>query len=513
MPLPDLLEMRHITKRFGDFLANDDISIGLKKGEIHAILGENGAGKSTLMKILYGAQKADRGEMVFDGVSGFFPSPRIARKMGIAMVYQHFSLFEGMNVLENIALGLDEPLDFDALRQRVMAIEANYSLPLNLDRFVYTLSVGERQRIEIMRCLLQKPKLMIMDEPTSVLTPREVEGLFQLLFNLRNEGCSILYISHKLHEIKAICDSASVLRAGKLVASLDPKTTSTAKMAEIMIGAPVRPLEKAKPALGAIALEVDDLSLDFDDPFATDLHQVSFRVQRGEILGLAGVSGNGQSELALALSGEIAVEPDKIRLAGAAIGHLPPDQRRRKGLLTLPEERNGHAAIPEMSLAENTLLTARDRQNLHQNGVLNPATISAFTKAIIATFDVRTRGENAMIKSLSGGNIQKFIMGREILQNPDVLVVSQPTWGVDAGAASHIRQQIIALAASGKAVIVFSQDLDELFEISDQLAVLSGGRLSALKPVADWTTEEIGLAMAGLSSAREAASHQEAGAC
>jgi simple sugar transport system ATP-binding protein len=486
-----LLSLNNITKSFGAFKANDDVSLEVKRGEIHALLGENGAGKSTLVKILYGVQKADSGSMVFEGKAQFFKNPREARQNGVTMVYQHFSLFEGMSVLENIALGLDEKLDLAGLELRVNAILESYSLPLDPNRLVYTLSVGERQRIEIVRCLLQNPKLLIMDEPTSVLTPQEVEGLFKTLRQLKEKGCSILYISHKLHEIKALCDVATVLRGGKLVATLDPRVTTPAKMAEVMIGEAVKPLQKEKQNTGEVLLEVNDLSLNFDDPFATDLKQISLQAKAGEILGIAGVAGNGQSELALALSGEIVVETSSIKLGVKELGGLKPHQRREHGLLTLPEERNGHAAIPELTLEENTLLTARTSQ------LLNAATITAFTTNIIEKFDVKTRSTTSLIKSLSGGNIQKFLMGREILQAPKVLVVSQPTWGVDAGASQHIRQELIRLAENGSAVIVLSQDLDELYEISDQLAVMAGGRLSAAKPLSEWTTETIGLAMGG----------------
>jgi general nucleoside transport system ATP-binding protein len=492
-----LLSLRGISKQFGSLKANDNVSLTLQRGEIHALLGENGAGKSTLVKILYGVQQPDSGEIAYEGRSRFFSSPREARAHGVNMVFQHFALFEGMSVLENIALGLDEKLDLSGLKRRLEVILGEYSLPLDPERHVHTLSVGERQRVEIVRCLLQNPKLLIMDEPTSVLTPQEVEGLFGILRQLKNNGCSILYISHKLHEIQALCDTATILRGGRVVATLDPSKVSASEMAEAMIGEPVKPLQKRTHALGEVRLQAKNLSLSFNDPFATDLSNINFEVRAGEILGIAGVAGNGQSELALALSGEISVEKSCLTLNNQEIGAIKPHIRRQNGLLTLPEERNGHAAVPSMSLAENTLLTARNREGLSHKGIINSNKMQAFAAQIIKIFGVKTQGTRTNIGALSGGNVQKFIIGREILQNPDVLVVSQPTWGVDAGAASHIRQQLITLAEKGAAIIVLSQDLDELFELCDALAVIAGGSLSEIKPISAWTTQSIGLAMAG----------------
>ncbi|MFJ5367741.1 ABC transporter ATP-binding protein [Bosea sp. CER48] len=501
--VPPRLALAHISKSFPGVKANEDISLSVRPGEIHALLGENGAGKSTLVKIIYGVQQADEGTIHWNGSPASILSPKAARKLGIGMVFQHFSLFDAMTVIENIALGLDEAIDRDELKRRVAAILQSYSLPLDPEREVHTLSVGERQRIEIVRCLLQKPKLLIMDEPTSVLTPQEVERLFGTLLQIAAEGCSILYISHKLHEIKALCDSATILRGGRVVATCDPKAETTKRMAELMIGAELRKIEHSKTAgAGPVRLEVQGLSLPGQPPFGTDLKDVSFAARAGEILGIAGVAGNGQAELLTALSGEqLAASGEAIRLDGKAIGLEGAGARRSLGLACVPEERNGHAAVPDFSLADNGVLTARHRLPLAPHGFISRGAVRRFTDGVIKLFDVRTTGNAALARSLSGGNLQKFIMGREIGQQPAVLVVSQPTWGVDAGAAAAIRQELVDLAAKGSAVVVISQDLDELLELADRLCVINEGRLSAPRPVASLGIDEIGLMMGGIHGA------------
>ncbi len=497
---PPRLALSHISKSFPGVKANEDISLSVRPGEIHALLGENGAGKSTLVKIIYGVQQADEGTISWNGETVAIPSPKAARKLGIGMVFQHFSLFDAMSVIENIALGLDEAVDRGELKARVAAILDSYSLPLDPERAVHTLSVGERQRIEIVRCLLQKPKLLIMDEPTSVLTPQEVEKLFLTLRQIAMGGCAILYISHKLHEIKALCEAATILRGGRVVATCDPKVESTKRMAELMIGAELRQIER-KPGggAGAIRLSVQGLSLDGEPPFGTDLEAVTFEARAGEILGIAGVAGNGQSELLTALSGErLAGSADAITLDGRPVGREGAGPRRALGLACVPEERNGHAAVPDFSLADNAVLTARHRLPLAPLGVIARGDVARFATAVIQRFDVRTTGPAALARSLSGGNLQKFIMGREIGQTPSVLVVCQPTWGVDAGAAAAIRQELVDLAAKGSAVVVISQDLDELLELADRLCVINEGRLSPARDVARLRIDEIGLMMGGV---------------
>jgi general nucleoside transport system ATP-binding protein len=500
------LELSGITKRFGEVLANDGVSLIVRKGEIKALIGENGAGKSTLVKIIYGVQQADAGEMRFEGTPVTVASPRAARRLGIGMVFQHFSLFEPMTVLENIAIGMDQALDRRQLEREVRAILAAYALPLDIHRHVDTLSVGERQRIEIVRCLLQKPKLLIMDEPTSVLTPQEADQLFDTLRKLAGEGCTVLYISHKLNEIKALCESATILRGGRVVGECDPRVETQRRIAEMMIGAELANVERARGRMpGASRLVVERLSIATDEPFGVDLEDISFEARAGEILGIAGVAGNGQKELMLALSGETPAFPaGAIRLDGGPVGSLPPPARRRRGLCALPEERNGHAAVTAFSLAENTLLTARERKRLSANGVIKRAAMRDYARSVIATFKVTATGCDAPARSLSGGNLQKFVVGREIMQEPQVLVVDQPTWGVDAGAAASIRQALVDLAARGSAVILVSQDLDELLSLCDRLAVMNEGRLSRPLIVGEASIEEIGLLMGGVHGQAEA---------
>lgn len=505
---PSRLALAHVSKSFPGVRANQDISLSVRPGEIHALLGENGAGKSTLVKIIYGVQRADEGEIRFDGRPVEIPSPKAARKLGIGMVFQHFSLFDGMTVLENIALGLDETVPAEVLKARIRTILDSYSLPLDPDREVHTLSVGERQRIEIVRCLLQKPKLLIMDEPTSVLTPQEVERLFETLRQIAGEGCSILYISHKLHEIKALCEAATILRGGKVVATCDPRRETTRRMAELMIGAELKSIQRqaADGKAGPARLSVERLDMPGEPPFGTSLKGVTFSAQAGEILGVAGVAGNGQAELLMALSGEhLAGRADAIRLDGRPIGLADAAARRAAGLGCVPEERNGHAAVPDFSLAENVVLTARHRLPLAPSGLIRQGAVERYAEEVITGFDVRTTGAAALAGSLSGGNLQKFIMGREIRQRPDVLVVAQPTWGVDAGAAAAIRQALVDLAAQGSAIVVISQDLDELLELSDRLCVINEGRLSAARPVASLTLDQIGLMMGGVHGEGQAA--------
>ena len=494
------LALAHISKSFPGVKANEDISLSVRPGEIHALLGENGAGKSTLVKIIYGVQQADEGTIAWNGAPVSIPSPKAARRLGIGMVFQHFSLFDAMTVIENIALGLDEAVDRDELKARVATILDSYSLPLDPEREVHTLSVGERQRIEIVRCLLQKPKLLIMDEPTSVLTPQEVDRLFGTLRQIASEGCAILYISHKLHEIKALCEAATILRGGKVVATCDPRVETTKHMAELMIGAELRQIQRGNSSgAGAARLSVAKLSLAGEPPFGTDLEGVTFEARAGEILGIAGVAGNGQSELLTALSGERpAAQPNMILLDGRPIGTITAGPRRALGLACVPEERNGHAAVPDFSLSDNTILTARHRLPLTPLGIISTSDVTRFADSVIKRFDVRTTGTAALARSLSGGNLQKFIMGREIGQQPGVLVVCQPTWGVDAGAAAAIRQELVDLAAKGSAVVVISQDLDELLELADRLCVINEGRLSAPRDVASLGIDEIGLMMGGV---------------
>ena len=499
-----LLEIEGLCKAYPGVVANDDVSFTIQPGEVHALLGENGAGKSTLVKMIYGLVKPDRGTMRLKGAPYAPAEPRAARASGVAMVFQHFSLFDAMSVAENIALGMENPPKTRDLAARITAVSAAYRLPLDPHRLVGDLSAGERQRVEIIRCLLQDPKLLIMDEPTSVLTPQEVEILFHTLRKLAAEGTAILYISHKLEEIRTLCDAATILRGGRKVATCDPRENSARALAELMVGQVLPPPERPAKPMGAVVLEVENLSLKSNNAFGTSLKDISFTLHAGEVMGIAGVAGNGQDELLLMLSGEVLAPAAQLRLKGEAIGQLGPNERRLRGLVAAPEERLGHAAAPDMSLTENALLSGVARKGLARRGFIDWAATERFAREIIAKFDVRTPGPQVMARALSGGNLQKFVIGREIELGPDVIVVNQPTWGVDAAAAAFIRQALLDLATNGAGVLVISQDLDELLEIADSFAALNEGRLSAPRPAKGLTVDEIGLMMGGAHDLRPA---------
>ncbi|MBL4740787.1 MAG: ABC transporter ATP-binding protein [Sneathiella sp.] len=495
------LELKGITKAYPGVLANDHIDLKVLPGEIHALLGENGAGKSTLVKIIYGALKADAGTIRWNGNLIDIANPHAARKLGIGMIFQHFSLFEAMTVTENIALSMPGRQNMAKLSKRIVEISENYGLPLQPNRHVHTLSVGEKQRIEIVRCLLQNPKLLIMDEPTSVLTPQEADKMFLTLRRLSEEGVSILYISHKLDEIKALCHKATILRGGKYISECDPTVETAKSLAEMMIGTDLKaPKHDNTKERGQVRLKVHNLNMDSNDQFGVNLNLINFEVRSGEILGIAGVAGNGQVELLEALSGEALCKiPEAILFENKPIGDLGPSQRRKQGIAFVPEDRLGHGSVPEMSLVENAFLSAYGQKQLISNGFIDTKKTKQFAKEIVENFDVRTSGVSHAANSLSGGNLQKFIVGREMLQDPQLIIIAHPTWGVDAGAAASIHQAIIDLAAKGTAVLVVSQDLDELFAISNRMAVIAEGRLSVGRSVQELSIEEIGLLMGGTS--------------
>ncbi|WP_417742245.1 ABC transporter ATP-binding protein [Salipiger sp.] len=492
-----LLSIRGLTKAYPGVVANDDVSFDIQKGEIHALLGENGAGKSTLVKMIFGLVAPDRGEMRLDGAAYTPGRPSDARRAGVAMVFQHFSLFEALDVAENVALGMETPPKRRDLARQIREVSETYGLPLDPSRTVGTLSAGERQRVEIIRCLLQHPRLLIMDEPTSVLTPQEVEILFQTLAKLRAEGTSILYISHKLEEIRTLCDEATILRLGKNVGTCTPREVTARQMAEMMVGSSFAAPEARRGETGAVLLRCEALSMPAPGAFGTPLREISLEVRAGEVLGIGGVAGNGQDELLMALSGERLAPKGAIWFKDEDISRAGPVARRDAGLLSGPEERLGHAAAPNMSLTENGVLTAARRKALVSNGFIDWGRATGFAEEVIERFDVRTPGPGTAARALSGGNLQKYVVGREIQLDPDVFVVNQPTWGVDAAAAAAIRQALLDLAAKGAAIICISQDLDELMEISDRFGALNEGRLSPTRPVSELDIEKIGLMMGG----------------
>jgi general nucleoside transport system ATP-binding protein len=495
---PELLRLQGITKRYASVVANQDIDLVVSPGQAHAVLGENGAGKSTLMKIIYGSVKPDAGRMFFQGQEVHIRNPLQARQLGISMVFQHFSLFDTLSVAENVWLGLDKSLSLAQLSERISAKAQAYGLDIDPQRPVHTLSVGEMQRVEIIRALLTDPKLLILDEPTSVLTPQAVEKLFEVLHQLVAQGCSILYISHKLHEIRALCSACTVLRGGKVTGVCDPRQETSASLSRLMIGTEPRVLSPKPAQIGAVVLQVQQLSLASQDPFGTDLHDVSLQVSAGEVVGIAGVSGNGQRELLAALSGEDArASANAIQLQGQGVGRSGPQLRRGLGLHFVPEERLGRGAVPSLSLAQNMLLT-RTESVVGPLGYIQTGALDRQASEIIRRFAVKAAGPQAAAQSLSGGNLQKFIVGREISAQPLLLLVSQPTWGVDVGAAAQIRSEILALRDAGCAVLVVSEELDELFEISDRMHVMARGRLSPSIQRSEATPTLLGEWMSGL---------------
>ena len=499
-----LLDVRGLTKVFGTLKACDGVDLDIAKGEIHALLGENGAGKSTLVKMLFGSLEPNAGEIRWNGEPVRITSPSEARRLGIGMVFQHFSLFEALTAAENIALSLDAKTPISTIAAKAQALSYSYGLPLDPYALVGDLSVGERQRIEIIRCLLQTPQLVILDEPTAVLTPQEADKLFETLERLRGEGKSILYISHRLEEVKRMCDRATVLRHGKVVGHCDPRQETAASLARMMVGSDVHAVVRSVDdgaGRADVLLRVDHLNRAPATPFSIPLRDIALDVRAGEVIGIAGVAGNGQGEFFEAISGEVLQDrAEAVSIRGKAAGREGISARRRMGAAFVPEERLGHGAAPAMKLSENLLLSRHATDPgvyVGAFGIIRNGAIAATAKRINQMMDVRKSAEDPPANALSGGNLQKFIIGRELDRQPSVMVVNQPTWGVDAGAAARIRQSLIELARSGSAVLVISQDLDELFEISDKIAVMHNGGLSEPIPRAEATLEKIGLLMGG----------------
>ena len=506
---PARLALSHISKRYPGVVANDDVSLTVQPGEIHAVLGENGAGKSTLMKIIFGMVKPDSGMVQFNGQPINIQNPKQAKQLGIAMVFQHFSLFDSFTVAENVWLGLDHTLNLEEVIAQISRVASQYGLDIDPHRPVHTLSVGEMQRVEIIRALLTNPQLLILDEPTSVLTPQAVDKLFLVLRQLADEGRSIIYISHKLHEIRTLCSACTVMRFGRVTGVCDPRQESDASLSELMVGSTLPDLSISPVQPGKEVLNVNNLCLASEDIFGTDLEGIHLSVHAGEIVGIAGVSGNGQRELLFALSGEDTRAPvGTIGLQGQNIGHLNPLQRRALGLHFVPEERLGRGAVPSLSLAGNVLLTRKEsiqtKGFLRFIGWISNYALHKQAQALIDRFRVKASGSHAVASSLSGGNLQKFLIGREIDANPMLLIVSQPTWGVDVSAAANIRSELMALRDQGCAVLVLSEELDELLLLSDQLHVIANGKLSPPLSRTHAKVSTIGTWMSGLWNTQNA---------
>ena len=505
--VPPVLEAQNIVKRFGAFTANDQINLHIQPGEILALLGENGAGKSTFVKMVYGLLSPDEGQLFWQGEPVTLTSPQQARQMGIGMVFQHFSLFEMLTVAENIELALSGSITREALPDLIIEKSEAYGIPLHPDSLIADLSVSQRQRVEILRCLLQDPQLLILDEPTSVLTPQEAQQLFEVIERLAEQGCAVLFISHKLDEVKHLARRAVILRGGNLVADVQTDTQTTAQLASLMVGKAVAEISSQPlPDQTEKRFEIEGVSRPAGSAFAVALEQISLSVQAGEILGIAGVAGNGQTELMDVLTGEWVPQTAQGRMllhrpdgASVDVSVMGPSRRRQHGMGFVPEERNGHGAVLEMSLSENGFLTSHHLSEACQYGQINQQYCHDFAQNITQKFDVRLPKQNPLAAQLSGGNLQKFVVGREMLHNPSVLIVSQPTWGVDVGAAMIIRKAMLECAEKGAAIILISQDLEEIFSLSHHIAVLHEGRLSAAYPTAEMSAEKVGLLMGGAS--------------
>jgi len=494
-----LLELWNVSKIFPGVIANDNVNLKLFKGEILALLGENGAGKSTLVKMIYGVNRPDKGAILWNNQEVDIRRPNQARAMGIGMVFQHFSVFETLTVQENIELGLDNSFldQIDNLKERIVAISKKYDLHVDPDRYVHSLSIGERQRLEILRCLIQDVKLLILDEPTSVLTPQEVAGLFRVLKNLASEGCSIMFISDKLKEVTQLCDRAVILRGGVVSGECVPAKETPESIARMMVGSEAKLSESyPKKRANETILETHNLTLPPSHPFGCGLNDVCLKLKAGEILGIAGVAGNGQEDLLEALSGEdTRANNSAVLFRQQPVGNLNAGARRKLGMAYVPADRLGQGAVPEMSLTDNTLLT--NSSNLAKHGFVLQNKLRKLADQIITSNQVKCHNQSSQAKSLSGGNLQKFIIGREVEQQPNVLICAHPTWGVDIGAASAIHRQLIALRDSGAAVLVISEDIDELFVICDRMSALYEGQLSEAVNTEETSIEEVGKWIAG----------------
>lgn len=498
-----LLNMTGVTKTYGRTIANDGVDFRVEAGRIHAVLGENGAGKSTLMKVIYGVMKPDAGTVMWEGKPVELTSPAEARRLGIGMVFQHFSLFETLTVVENISLAV--PGTKAELTARIKDASARFGLDVEPNAHVHTLAVGERQRIEILRCVLQEPKLIILDEPTSVLPPQGIVKLFETLKILASEDIAIVFISHKLDEIRALCDTATVMRGGRVVGVVNPKEESAKSLTQLMIGQEVAAMSpRADTKAGAAVVQVKAMSLDPESPYAPKLSDLHLTLKAGDILGIAGVSGNGQGSLTRALAGELPTTGEVITMNGAPVGKTGPEARRRLGIHFVPEERLGRGAVPEHSLSENAGLTTF-HAGLLSRGFLRLSKRRTRAQDMISRMDVRCSGPEAAATSLSGGNLQKFIVSREMALKPKVLIAEQPTWGVDVGAAAAIRQRLLDLRDQGVAILIVSEELEELMEICDRIQVMFRGQLSAPVVVGQTNIDHIGLAMAGDFDALEPA--------
>ena len=490
------LKISNVTKIYPGCVANDNVSLEFNSGKIYALLGENGAGKSTLVKILSGVIIPDEGKIYLNENNLKLNSPLDAKKNDIGMVFQHFNLFETLSVFENLIIDSDEQRE--SVREKIDAIMKKYNFSIDLDIPVLNLSAGQKQKVEIIRCLIRNPKVLIMDEPTSVLTEQETSELFLSLKKFSEEGILIIYITHKLKEVMQLCDEVAVMRRGKLVSVSEIKNENIESLANKMVGQNLKTIKKKKAKTSSDQLiKITNLNFTSEDPFETNLTDINFSVNRGECLGIAGISGNGQSELFQVLSGEIISEKNSIEFNNNYIGDLSPQERREYLMAFSPEDRLEQAAIPQMKIFENVALNNFKSSNFFNNGLINENKIKEHSRKIISDFNVNT--DNIELKSqfLSGGNLQKLIIGRELITSPDLLICFNPTWGLDVGAINYIHETLIKINEQNKSIILISTDTDELLKLSDKISVIHKGKLSKIMNSEEVTSEKLGILMGG----------------
>ena len=515
-----LVEMKQIVKRFPGLVANDGVDFEARRGEIHGLLGENGAGKTTLMNILYGLYRQDSGEVLFEGKAVHIDTPKHALELGIGMVHQHFKLIPRLTVLENVVLGLRPEfppelqgsglltavrrkfseifeLDMKAAETRVMELADQFGLKIHPHAKIWELSVGEQQRVEIVKALYRKAKLLILDEPTAVLTPQEVDSLFDMLQTMVEQGYTIIFITHKLKEVLNACHRITVLRNGKLVSTVDSSTTTQKNLAKLMVGREVLfHLDKTETIPGEEILTVEKLRV-LNDKGLEAVRGASFSVRRGEILGLAGVSGNGQTELIEAINGLRPVESGSIYFRGQDITNAPPRHIIDQGVGYIPEDRMSVGLATGMTITENTLLKNQAGSQFNRGWFLNETAVKETAERLVQEYDVRTPSTNIPVGRLSGGNIQKIILAREISRNPQFLIASQPTRGLDVGAIEYVQTTLLEQKRQGKAILLVSENLDETMHLSDRIAVIYEGEIARVLNTKHTDRREVGLIMAG----------------
>lgn len=497
-----VIEMNHITKKFGTFKANDDITLQVKKGEIHALLGENGAGKSTLMSVLFGLYQPEEGQIKMNGQEVKINNPNDANQLGIGMVHQHFKLVHNFTVLESIVLGHETVkngvLKMEDARKKVMELSEKYKFKIDPDAYISDITVGMQQRVEILKMLYCDNEVLIFDEPTAVLTPQEVNELMKVMLQLVQEGKSIIFITHKLNEIKAVANRCSVLRKGKYIGTIDVAQTSKEEMSEMMVGRKVDfIIDKQEINLGEPVLEVKNLTIHSKQK-RESVKNVSFTVRRGEILTIAGIDGNGQSELVYGITGLMPIEEGEIFLNQKNITKESIRQKCLDGLAHIPEDRHKDGLVLDYTLQENLVLQSYYTKEFQKNGFLKFDAIRQYAKKLIEKFDIRSaQGEDSIVRGMSGGNQQKAIIARELDRNPEIVIAVQPVRGLDVGAIEYIHKQLIAQRDSGKAVLLVSLELDEVMNVSDRILVMYEGEIVADVNPTNTTVEELGLYMSG----------------